>query len=179
MEEKQVGFFRRNFRRLMKLISAIRVLTINLVFLFVLAMLFFAFSSGGLPSVADKGALVVNIRGSLVDQKNYVDPLMRLMGDSSAQQQEVLVQDVIDAIDYGREDERITTLVLSLDEMVYGGISKMQEIAPALQRFRDSGKKIIAVGDNYSQDQYWLATQADEIYLHPMGGVLLEGYGLY
>jgi protease-4 len=155
------------------------LIAVNLLFLFVLGMLFLAFSSSELPSVPKKGALVLNIEGSLVDQLSYVDPLMRMMGEASPEQQEVLVQDVIDAINYAQEDKRITALVLQLDQMYHAGISKMQEIAPALQAFRDSGKKIIAVGDNYSQDQYWLAAQADEIYLHPMGAVLLEGYGLY
>ncbi|ARN74902.1 signal peptide peptidase SppA [Oceanicoccus sagamiensis] len=179
MEEKKPGFIRRNFRRLMTLLSTLRIVVTNLLFLVVLGVLFLAFSGGEIPTIPGKGALVLNIQGSLVDQKNYVDPLVRIMGESDPSQYETLLQDVIDAIDYGREDERITTLVLSLDDMMYGGIAKMQELAPALQRFRDSGKKIIAVGDNYLQDQYWLAAQADEIYINPNGAVLIDGYGLY
>ncbi len=179
MEEKKAGFFRRNFRRLMKFLSALRILVTNLLFLVVLAFVFLAFSGGEIPTVPNKGALVLDIQGSLVDQKNYVDPLVLIMGESDPSQYQTLLQDVIDAIDYGTEDKRITSLVLSLDDMFYGGIAKMQELAPALQRFRDSGKKIIAVGDNYMQDQYWLATQADEVYINPNGAVLLDGYGLY
>lgn len=179
MEEKKVGFIRRNFRRLMTFISALRSLFTNLIFLVLLGVLLVALSGGEIPSVPNKGALIVNIQGSLVDQKNYIDPIVRIMGETDPSQYETLLQDVIDAIDYGTEDERITSLVLSLDEMFYGGIAKMQELAPALQRFRDSGKKIIAVGDNYMQDQYWLAAQADEIYINPNGAVLLDGYGLY
>ena len=179
MEENKVGFVGRNFRRLMKFITALRSLFTNLIFLVFLVVLLLAFSGSEMPSVPDKGALIVNIQGSLVDQKNYIDPIVRLMGETDPSQYETLLQDVIDAIDYGTEDERITSLVLSLDDMFYGGIAKMQELVPALQRFRDSGKKIIAVGDNYLQDQYWLAAQADEIYINPNGAVLLDGYGLY
>ena len=179
MEENKVGFVGRNFRRLMKFITALRSLFTNLIFLVFLVVLLLAFSGSEMPSVPDKGALIVNIQGSLVDQKNYIDPIVRLMGETDPSQYETLLQDVIDAIDYGTEDERITSLVLSLDDMFYGGIAKMQELVPALQRFRDSGKKIIAVGDNYLQDQYWLAAQADEIYINPNGAVLLRGYGLY
>jgi protease-4 len=136
-------------------------------------------SSGNLPTVPSQSALLLNIDGRLVDQKAYMDPLASIMGQSDPKQKETLVQDVIDAINYGSKDKRIKTLVLSLDNMVYGGISKMQEIAPALEAFRAEGKKIIAFGNNYSQDQYWLASQADEVYMHPMGSVLVQGYGLY
>ncbi|MCP3909308.1 MAG: signal peptide peptidase SppA [Oceanicoccus sp.] len=179
MEEKKAGFLRRNFRRLMKFLSALRMLVTNLLFLVVLGVLFQAFSGGEIPSVPDKGALVLNIQGGLVDQQNYVDPIAMILGESDPSQYETLLQDVIDAIDYGAEDKRITSLVLSLDDMFYGGLAKMQELTPALQRFRDSGKKIIAVGDNFMQDQYWLAAQADEVYINPNGAVLLDGYGLY
>nr|WP_235015515.1 signal peptide peptidase SppA [Oceanicoccus sp. KOV_DT_Chl] len=163
----------------MKFISALRLLVINLVFLIIVSIVIIALSSTDIPSVPKKTALLLNIQGSLVDQKNYIDPLTQLIGQADPSQQEVLVQDVIDAVNFARDDQRITTLVLSLDQMRYGGISKMQEIAPVLQAFRDSGKKIIAFGDIYTQDQYWLAAQADEVYLHPFGGVLIEGYGLY
>ena len=179
MEEKRPGIIRRSYSRLMKIISALRLLVINVVFLVIISVLIIALSSAKLPSIPAKGALLLNIQGSLVDQKNYIDPLTSLMGKDDPAQQEVLVQDVIDALMKAKDDERITSLVLSLDDMYSGGISKMQEITPALQAFRASGKKIIAIGDNYSQDQYWLAAQADEVYMHPMGGVMISGYGLY
>ncbi|MFA7552702.1 MAG: signal peptide peptidase SppA [Spongiibacteraceae bacterium] len=179
MDEKKPGFIRRSYRWLMRFITALRLLTVNLFFLVMLGFLIFVFSSSELPSVPKKGALLLDIKGSLVDQKTYTDPLTVLLGDSSTLQREVLVEDVIDAINYAREDQRITSLVLSLDNMVYGGLSKMLEIKPALDAFRNSGKKIIAIGNTYNQDQYWLASQADEVYVDPMGEVALEGYGLY
>lgn len=179
MEEKQPGFIRRNYRRLMRFVSGLRLLTANLLFLVVIALLVMVLSSGEIPTVPKKGALLLNISGTLVDQKAYLDPVASILGQTNPEQQETLVQDVIDAVNYASNDPRINTLVLSLDQLMYGGISKMQEIAPALQAFRSSGKKIIAIGDNYTQDQYWLAAQADEVYIHPMGGVLLQGYGLY
>lgn len=179
MEEKKPGFIRRNYRRLMSFISALRLLVINLVFLIMIGVLIVVLTKSELPKVPEEGALILNISGSLVDQKTYIDPISSALGQSDPQQHETLLQDVIDAINYAKDDDRIKVLVLSLDNMVYGSIAKLQEIAPVLESFRESDKKIIAFGDNYSQDQYWLATQADEIYLHPMGGVLLQGYGLY
>lgn len=179
MEEKNPGFIRRTFSRLMSFISWLRLVIVNLLFVFILVIVVTMLSVNKLPTVPEKGALLLDIEGRLVDQLSYSDPFELLIGGVSAQRRETLLQDVVDAIDYARDDKRITTLVLQLDNMTYAGISKMQEIASALERFRMRGKNIIAIGDSYSQDQYWLAAQADEVYVHPFGGVTLEGYGIY
>ncbi|MFT5691515.1 MAG: protease-4 [Oceanicoccus sp.] len=179
MEEKSPGIIRRSFGKLMSFITWLRLVVVNLVFVLIVVLIFIAFSANKLPVVPKSGALILNISGSLVDQLSFSDPLALLMSGTSSQRQETLLKDVIDAITYAKEDERINTLVLKLDNLNHGGISKMQEIAVALDDFRKSDKKIIAMGDHFNQDQYWLAAQADEIYVHPLGGVSLEGYGLY
>ncbi len=179
MDKEKPGFFRRLFRGLVTFVTALRLLVVNVLFIAVLAIIFLGLSGGKIPKIPDRGALVLDLKGSLVDQVSYVDPLQRLMGGVTPEQHETLVQDVIDAIRYASEDQRINTLVLQLDDLAFGGISKIQEIATVLEEFRSSGKKIIAIGDNYSQDQYLLASHADEIYLHPMGGVSIKGYGVY
>mgnify|MGYP003385412812 CR=1 FL=1 len=179
MDEKKPGFFKRAFHALSSFITGLRLLVVNVLFLAILAVVFLGLSGGEIPKIPPQGALILDLKGSLVDQTSYVDPLQRLMGGVNAEQKETLVQDVTDAIRYASEDKRINTLVLSLDELAFGGISKIQEIGVALEGFRRSGKKIIAVGDHYTQDQYLLAAQADEIYLHPMGGVNIKGYGVY
>jgi protease-4 len=68
---------------------------------------------------------------------------------------------------------------MELDNLVYAGISRTQEIVRALETFRASGKPVIAVGDYYTQDQYLLASHADEVIVHPLGGVALEGFSSY
>jgi len=93
--------------------------------------------------------------------------------------EETLLRDLIDAIELAREDERIGAMVLDLDQLAVAGLSKLQEIGKALDRFEESGKLVIASGDYYTQGQYYLAAHASEIYLHPLGGVLLSGYGIY
>lgn len=179
MNEKKPGLIRRFFSGLMTVINVVRATLVNVIFIAFLVFIFVALSGGELPKVPDQSALVLNIQGSVVDQQSYADPLQRLMGGVNAVQGEVLLQDIIDAIRFAKSDDRIKTLVLALDEMTFAGISKIQEISVELESFRESGKKIVATGDHYSQNQYLLAVQADEIYLHPMGEVSLPGYGLY
>lgn len=179
MSEKKPGLIRRFFRMTNRLISWIRVITLNLAFVFVIVAIFAMVSGGVIPSVPAKGALVLDLKGTVVDQRSYMDPIAGVLGESNPYEQETLLQDVIDAISLAKKDERITSLIIKQDYLAYAGISKMQEIAAALEDFRSSGKKIIAIGDHYNQDQYFLAAQADEIYLNPMGGVSLQGYGVY
>ncbi len=63
--------------------------------------------------------------------------------------------------------------------LMYVGISKTQEIVQALESFKKTGKPVVAIGDYFTQDQYLLASHADTVISHPMGGVALEGYSSY
>ena len=91
----------------------------------------------------------------------------------------MLLRDVIEAIELAQTDDSINSLVMQLDYLRYVGISRGQEIMAALEDFRASGKPIVAVADVFTQDQYQLASFADELIAHPMGGVALEGFSVY
>jgi protease-4 len=150
---------------------------IVLVFIF---MFLLAIFSGDAPVVLpERGALLINPDGPLVEQLSG-DPVDRafaeLQGAATSGQ---LVREVVAAIDTAADDARIDSIVLSLETLAGGGITKLQSVADALMRFRASGKKIYAYGDFYSQAQYFLAAHADEVYLHPSGGVVLDGYGRF
>ena len=59
------------------------------------------------------------------------------------------------------------------------GQPTLEELAKAIREFRATGKKVIAYGDELTQERYYIAAQADEIYLDPMGFVLIDGYARY
>ena len=158
-------------------LTVLRAVIGNIIFLvliiFFVSILFYD-SEKDLP---DKAALVLALQGDIVIQKTETVLSGRLFGEPT--REETLLKDVIDAIDYAGNDERIQLLVLDLRHMGGAGISKLQEIGEALIRFKDSGKQIIAAGAVFDQEQYYLAAHADRIYVHPMGGVFLSGFGLY
>src|SRR5471032_3332641 len=62
---------------------------------------------------------------------------------------------------------------------VRGGEAMLHEVASAIDRFKATGKPVVAWGSSYDQSQYLLASHASEVYLHPMGAVLLQGFGHY
>ena len=92
---------------------------------------------------------------------------------------ETLLADLIEALRQAQGDDRIKALVLQLDGLLPSGLSKLQELGDAIERFQESGKPVYAVGANFGRDQYFLAAYADEIMMHPMGLVLVDGYSTY
>ena len=144
------------------------------IFLVLLAALF-----GERISVPGAAALVIAPQGTLVDQLSG-DPFERTIAKArGAPLQETLLRDVIDALRAARDDRRIKGLVLQLDGLSGAGLSKLQELAAEIAEFKKSGKPVTAIGDGFTRDQYYLAAQADKIYMHPMGMVLVDGYSRF
>lgn len=152
---------------------------LHLIVLLVMFGLLAAALSPSIPIVPHKAALVIAPQGVLVEQLAG-DPFDRAVAELYGQNQaETLVRDLVDAIEAAKKDKRIEVLVLDLGRMAGGGVAKLQEVAGAIRDFRSSGKKVLAFGESYDQSQYYLAAQADEIYLDPQGLVLIEGFGYY
>ena len=162
-----------------KVIDGIARLAINLlVIFFVVLVIGFLFSPTA-PRVPSSAALVLAPAGNLVEQLAG-NPLDRAIGTIVGDvEPQTRVRDLVDAIQAARDDDRIEVLVLDLDEMFGAGLSKLQTIGIAIEDFKTSGKKVIALGDAYAQNQYYLAAYADEIYMHPMGIVFMQGYGRF
>lgn len=164
------------------MISHIKNAIGNIVFLSIITILFFAlFQSRGVK-VQDGSALVLNPKGSIVEQKSFVNPLGSII--SGNRTLEVSLQELLTVIKDARSDGRIALLVLDLARLGEASIGHLEEIGIALQEFKSSGKTIIAVGSSYTQTQYYLASFADEIILeggslNPLGGVMLTGLSIH
>lgn len=157
-----------NLRRLLQL----------LIMFFIFAIIVAGLSGQGVQ-VPEKAALVVAPSGPLVEQLEG-DALGRALAEAQGVQvEQTLLRDVVDSLHAAAEDDRIQAVVLALDRMGGGGLAKLQTVAAAVERVRNSGKLVIAVGDSYSQDQYYVAAHADEIYMHDLGSLFVDGYGYY
>ncbi len=178
MSDKKPGFIRRFFGFLGNIGRFIRS-ALNILFLLFFLIIIGSLFGGNVASLPDRAFLRIAPSGVLVEQLTYADPLSQLIERSSAHAPETLVADLLEAIDSATNDPRVTGLSLELDFLVGGGITKLHEVGAALLRFKTSGKPVIATGSNFSQEQYYLASFADEIHLNPMGMVLLTGYGSY
>jgi protease-4 len=152
---------------------------IGMAWFFLIIILLLSLFSSYLPTIKNNSVLMINPRGQLVEQLQgdaYERAVNGIFGEIS---NEVLVEDIIDALNYAENDSRISVIALKLDGMSGGGLSKLEAIGIALDKVRNSGKQVIAYSDFYSQESYYLAARADQIYIHPEGVFFPDGYSYY
>lgn len=134
-------------------------------------------------SIPSDAALVLDPNGVLVEIAEDINPLEVLREEAYgiSEPSQIEVHDVVKAIRAAKDDKRIKGLVLDLGALGASpsSASKLHYLADEIDAFKESGKKVIAVGDYYSQDQYLLAAHADEIYMNDYGNLLIYGYGSY
>lgn len=152
---------------------------LHLIILLALFVAVLAGLAGGVAPVPSTAALIVNPGGALVEQLEG-SPLDRAIAQFNNQTEpQTLVRDITDSLEYAVSDDRIKVIVLNLDGLESGGLAKLQTIALAVDKLRGAGKKVIAFGNGYTRDQYYLASRADEVIMHDLGMVYLEGYEYY
>ena len=148
------------------------------VLLFLFAIIFGALSSTA-PPLPSQAALVIEPMGGLVEEFDgdpYDRAIEELLGKSKPQ---TLVQSVIDGLRLAKDDDRIKAVVFELGQLGGSGLSKLERVAEAIDDFRESGKPVIATASFYSQGAYYLAAHASEVYMHPNGLFLPQGFGMY
>ncbi|EFA6987324.1 signal peptide peptidase SppA, partial [Escherichia coli] len=162
---------------------------LNLFFIFLVLVgvgIWMQVSGGDSKETASRGALLLDISGVIVDKpdssQRFSKLSRQLLGASSDRLQENSLFDIVNTIRQAKDDRNITGIVMDLKNFAGGDQPSMQYIGKALKEFRDSGKPVYAVGENYSQGQYYLASFANKIWLSPQGVVDLHGFatnGLY
>jgi len=178
-----VNLFKRILSGIWRLFTLTRSIVLNSIFIvFFISFIVILSSDSDKIIVPDRTALVLNLVGDLVEQKQEVSPLDAFIIealDEKEKKPELLLANLLDVIAKAKNDDRVQILVLQLQGLKSAGLSKLQDVGTALIDFKRSGKKIIALGDQYTQDQYYLASHADDIWLNPQGFMLLDGYGRY
>ncbi len=179
------GFFKWTWR----LLNFVREMVLNLFFIFLVLVgvgIWMQVSSSDTKETAGRGALLLDISGVIVDKpdssQRFSKLSRQLLGASSDRLQENSLFDIVNTIRQAKDDRNITGIVMDLKDFAGGDQPSMQYIGKALKEFRDSGKPVYAVGENYSQGQYYLASFANKIWLSPQGVVDLHGFatnGLY
>jgi protease-4 len=152
---------------------------LHLLLLLVLFGTLLAVTRSDVPFIPERAALVLAPEGYLVEELSG-DPLERALSRAAGDDRmETRLRDLIEVVDAARDDDRIRALVLDVEGLEGAGLPMLQDLARSIGWFRESGKKVFAYGEAFTQRQYFLAAQADEVYLDPMGYILLEGYGYY
>lgn len=140
-----------------------------------LVLLFILVSAEADPVLEEKTALILDLAIPIQDTSPTLSLQQSLLGN----QEEILpLRTVVNAIEKAAEDDRIVALLIDgRRSNQVDGYANLSEVQQALIKFKQSGKKIVAYGLNYSELGYYLAATADTILINPMGGVEINGLG--
>ena len=163
----------------MKFVSAIWKLLVGIkdALVLLLMLLFFGMIYAALsvrPEPVGDGVLAVALDGSLAEQ-----PARLTWADAAAGNRidQYRLRDLVAAIDAAKDDGRVKAVALDLDGFLGGGQTAVGDLADAVKRVRASGKPVIAYATGYADDHYLLASAASEIWLNPLGAVVVTGPG--
>ena len=179
MSSSALALARLWFEKLWWLLDSSRRLVLNLLFLLLIAVLVFVLAKRGPPAVEEKTTLVLDLKGAIVEQRSAALSGIAFAQARKEQAQSTQLRDVLAVLDAAGKDPKIVRVVLVLDDLRDAGLPTLREVAAALDRFKASGKPVVAWGSSYDQRQYYLAAHASEVLLDPFGMVFLDGLGRY
>ncbi|MDP3669749.1 MAG: signal peptide peptidase SppA [Telluria sp.] len=179
MSFKPLSSLRRGFGMLWRTLDATRRAVLNLLFLTLLVIVLYAFFGGGVKPLSPKTALVLDLKGDMVEQHSGTVRETVMASVRGDQRKTIQLRDLLTVLDAAARDPNISSVVLLPEELDGAGQAMLHEVGSALERVKAAGKPVIAWGGALNQRQYLLASHANEIYLHPMGMVYLEGFGRY
>jgi protease-4 len=172
-------FIRTAFRWLWNILKFSHTLVFGTLALILLIFLFINPFAKEPITVPKDSALAVYLEGRVVEQLTSVDPFEAAFGGPSAVPREVLLSDILEAMDRASSDKRIKMMYLRLDQFEGALPGALHQLVNGIRSFKESGKTVAAYGNAYSQAQYLLAAQADHVFMNPYGGTLITGYGAY
>lgn len=177
MAFKPLSSLRRGFGAFWRTLDATRRFILNLLFLLIVVFLLWAMFGGGVRPLSPKTSLVLELKGELVEQHHGSVRESLMSGLGGDVRRTVQLRDVLKVLDAAAKDDNISSVVLLLDQMDGGGLAMLHEFGAAIDRVRAAGKTVVAWGGSYDQKRYLVASHANEVYVHPMGMVLIEGFG--
>ena len=129
--------------------------------------------------IPQSGTLIMDLEGVVVDNSLYSDEIYeiqdKIYGKRVNLSRENSLFDLVQKISQATSDPNIKSLVLKLDNFVGADMSSLQYIGKYLTKFKAANKPIYAIGSNFNQSQYYLASYANKIYLTPLGAVNVFG----
>jgi protease-4 len=169
------------FSWLGRFLEKARTVMLNLgtafVLIFFTIIIIGAFTSSG-PEVKDPSGRVLFIDpvGTVVDQEVFNSDFLSQLGADSSMDQ-IQTRDLIQLIRAAAEDEEIPAVFVDFSATGFAGPTTAINIARELKALRESGKRVIAMNDRLSTTSYLMASQASEVWMHPVGSISVRGLG--
>ena len=160
------------WRLLVGLKDALALLFLALFF----ALVFAALSARPIAGRVEKGALLIELNGAVVEEKSRVDPFDLLLS-GQAPTREFQARDIERALELAAKDSRVKVVVLDLSRFMGGRFVHLREIGAAMDGVRKAGKPVLTFANAYLDDGVQLAAHSSEAWLDPMGEAFVAGPG--
>jgi len=159
-------------RAIWKLLVGIKDALVLIFMLLFFGLMYAALSAR--PAPVKDGVLTFALKGSVVEQPTQAE-FSDIAGGNRIRQYRL--RDLVAALDKAKSDDRVKAVALDLDGFTGGGETAMSDLSDAIRDVRASGKPVIAYAVGYTNDSYQLASAASEVWLNPLGAVLVAGPG--
>jgi protease-4 len=159
-------------RAVWKLLVGIKDALVLILMLFFFGMIYAGLSAK--PAPVKPGVLDVDLNGGVVEQ-----PSRAQWSDVAAGSRlhEYRLRDLIATMQQAKDDSRVKAVALDLDGFTGGGQTAMGDLADAIREVRSTGKPVVTYATGYTNDSYQVAAAASEVWLNPLGGVVVAGPG--
>jgi protease-4 len=168
------------FAWLGRFLEKARTVMLNLgtafVLIFFTVLIIGAFTASG-PDVKDPDGrvLFINPEGTVVDQEVFSSDFLSSL--TAEQTNQIQTRDLIELIRAAAEDEKIPAVFIDFSSTGFAGPTTAINIAKELKALRESGKRVIAMNDRLTTTSYLMASQASEVWVHPVGSISVRGLG--
>ncbi len=127
--------------------------------------------------VSERTALHINLNESIVDSP-AISPLSSINPQTMSIEPSLTSLQVLTAIEHAANDQNIHGIYLYINGMGSIDSALIEELRQAIERFKLSGKFVVAYDDNYTQSDYYLASVAHRISMNPEGAFSWAGIQL-
>lgn len=163
-------------RKVWKLLVAVKDALALLFLLLFFGMIYAALAARPMPGRVTTGALLLDLDGTVVEEKSEVDPL-DLLTSPRGGAHEFAARDIERALRLAATDDRVKVVVLDLSRFMGGRFVHLHDIGAAMDAVRKAGKPVLTFANIYADDGVQLAAHASEAWVDPMGGAFVAGPG--
>lgn len=129
-------------------------------------------ASSGADSTIEKNSVLFLDLNGVIEERAVENPLASII---DSELKTYGLDEILAAIKEAKANENIKGIYLQAGAVEGASGASLEEIRGELASFKESGKFIVAYGDQYSQELYYLATVADKLILNPQGSIGWHG----
>jgi protease-4 len=152
---------------------SLTIFVVVLLFIGLISAIASAGSDDEAPKIADNTVLHIQFKNAIQDRPSN-NPLENIDFNTFENKTPMSLKNILDNIQKATSNESIKGIYLDIS-MLQANMASIEEIRNELIDFKESGKFIVSYSENFGQNEYYLSSVADEIYLNPAGEMTFKG----